>query len=258
MFAWIKRIFSEWSSDAKQLLGAPGSVVSEAWTFRPCPGDPHRTCSLPVAIHPCESKHILLAMPGWDGHIDGYAQKYAKLASFIVEKDVAAVVRSGNHPVSGVDFEISCVEQLRAMADHALANASRICGNNAPSLLLMGFSAGASAIAAIASSTPEVEGILLLAPSADAGAAAVQASMEAFTGNAHVIVGDQDQVVGDFPRQVASWSPPGARRELVLLPKCDHQFRGANNGRIMSQAPLWAFSELDPFPHPTAGRLLYE
>src|SRR3989344_1351842 len=51
------------------------------------------------------------------------------------------------------------------------------------------------------------------------------------------------------------FSPPS--RHLVVLPNCDHQFRGRVNGQIMSKAPLWAFAGEATFPSPEGGTVLY-
>lgn len=200
-------------------------------------------------------------MPGWDGAIDGYQQKYTKLAQFLVNQDIGAVIRCGNHPIDTVDFEESCQAQIQDLTRTALEKSEEICGSPSPDLYFMGFSAGASAMAASAHLFPQLKALLLMAPSTDAGYDAMKESLSQFSGAVSVIVGAADLVVGAFPREVATWGPQGPTaplRRLVVLPQCDHQFRGTRNGQILSQAPLWAFGQLDPFPHPEAGIILYD
>ena len=45
-----------------------------------------------------------------------------------------------------------------------------------------------------------------------------------------------------------------------MIPNCDHQFKGEVNGRIMSQAPFYAFATGDKpaFPDPNGGIKLYD
>lgn len=230
----------------------------EDWSYSPSLTHRGNCVSLPVEIHPHQSDRIIINMPGWDGAIDGYERKYTKLAEFLVEKGLGAVVRCGNHPVDHIDFEESCRAQIRDLIRTVLENPRDICASPNPDLYLMGFSAGASAIAAMAHLFPQAKALLLMAPSTDAGRDAMKQSLSQFPGAVSVIVGASDLVVGSFPKEVASWGPQGAPRKLAVIPRCDHQFRGQRNGQILSQAPLWAFADLDPFPHPDAGIILYE
>lgn len=50
-----------------------------------------------------------------------------------------------------------------------------------------------------------------------------------------------------------------SRRELFIIEHCDHNFRGEINGRIMSEAPFYAFAtgERPNFPDPLGGMVLY-
>ncbi|MDF1664184.1 MAG: hypothetical protein P1V97_20615 [Planctomycetota bacterium] len=233
----------------------------EIWSYSPSRDRREAPIPLPVEIHPHANGRLIINMPGWDGAIDGYQQKYTKLAEFLVEQGLGAVVRCGNHPVDRVDFEDACKAQIRDLTKTALEKAISICGSPTPELYFMGFSAGASAMAATAQLFPQLKALLLMAPSTDAGYDSMKASLSQFSGAVSVIVGAADLVVGSFPREVATWGPEGlsARsRRLVVIPQCDHQFRGARNGQILSQAPLWAFGDLDPFPHPDAGIILYD
>lgn len=210
-----------------------------------------------VAIHPLHSPRIILCLPGWDGDIDGYSQKYLKLAEFLVSQGAGAVVRAGNHPFDDLDYEDSCIAQARSMIDTAARNAVEICLTTNPDLCLMGYSAGASAFAAVASLFDSVKTLLLIAPSQDAGKERMKRSLSSFPGKVFIVSGDSDLEVGTFPQSLVHWGADLGRRTYVQIPQCDHQFSGIRNGRIMSQAPLWAFAGLAPFPHPDAGIVLY-
>lgn len=230
----------------------------ELWTISPTLLDRGHSHEVPVEIHPHSNGRLLINMPGWDGAIDGYEEKYRKLADFLVEQDIAAVIRCGNHPIEPFDYEESCRAQIRDLTKTALAKSVEICGSPTPELYYMGFSAGASAMAASAHLFPELQSMLLVAPSQDAGREPMRSALSQFHGSVYIVVGSADFVVGSFPQQVAQWGPPNAPRHFTLIPQCDHQFRGQKNGRILSQAPLWAFKQLDPFPHPDAGIVLYD
>lgn len=40
-------------------------------------------CSLDIAIHPADSEVVLLTVPGVDGSVDGFEDKYIKIAESI-------------------------------------------------------------------------------------------------------------------------------------------------------------------------------
>ena len=129
--------------------------------------------------------------------------------------------------------------------------------------MLMGFSAGASAIAGAAHHFPEVTKVLLYAPSGDMGQEAVRQGLRDFHGEVYIVIGAQDEVVGVEAGQLFYDLATGAsHKELFTIPDCGHQFRGEANGRIMSQAPFYAFAadatDRSPqFPDPTGGIRLY-
>jgi len=124
----------------------------------------------------------------------------------------------------------------------------------------MGFSSGASAIAGTAHEFPEVKRVLLYAPSGDMGQEAVRQGLRDFHGEVYIVIGDQDEVVGPQAGQLFNDLATGAaHKELFTIPNCGHQFRGEVNGRIMSEAPFYAFTvgQKPQFPDPAGGIRLY-
>jgi pimeloyl-ACP methyl ester carboxylesterase len=250
MLTWLKRMFGRRGLDLE--------LREETWRFDPSWDRSAEERDLWVAIHPAAASRIVIMQPGWNGTIDGYEQKYAKIAAHLVERGVGAVVRSANPIIPGYPFETTCKTVLRGVVEGVLERATEICGDPAPSLLLLGWSAGASAMAALAADFPSVERALLMAPSGDAGDEDVVAGLRRFTGDLFVVVGEEDEVVRDLPRELFGHATSARAKQLVLLPDCDHQFRGERNGRIMSHAPLWAFLDEEGFPDPALGIHLYD
>lgn len=212
---------------------------------------------LDIAIHPNDSGRIIINYPGAYGDIDGYNQKYKKLAAYIQDKKLGAVIRSGNDLSAGYTWDTD----LRQMLKYAQEHAKEICGKDDPEIYLMGFSAGASAIAAVAHDYESiVPKVLLFAPSGDTGEQAVRKGLGIYKGEVYIVIGQDDDVVGvDAGKTFYDIASSATHRELKVIPNCDHQFRGETNGRIMSQAPFWAFAqgEKPPFPLPFAGIRLY-
>lgn len=196
-----------------------------------------------IIVHPAESNAIIINFPGFNGQIDGYNNKYGKLAEFMQE-NIGAVIRSGNHHYGEIDYSESIQDDLKTIIDYAIENSKAITGKEDSDIYLMGFSAGASGVAAVAHAFPQVKKILLMAPSADAGMRAVKEGLRKFKGEVYVIAGEDDEIVGpETAPQIFSFVKTKATHKLEIIKNCDHQFRGTENGIIMSKAPLWAFGE---------------
>ena len=209
-----------------------------------------------IVTHPNLSRRIIVNLPGRRGDIDGFEDKYVKLSHHIQSTGLAAVVRTGND-FEGYPGDIN----LRAALTYTREHAWEICGEPNPEVFLMGFSAGAAAIAARAHEYPEVTRILLGAPATGLPGANVRQGMEKFTGETYIMIGDHDENVGtDSGQIIYDWAKNASHRELFLIPDCDHQFRGETNGRIMSEAPFYAFGtgEKPVFPDPAGGIKLYD
>ena len=213
-----------------------------------------------LRVHPNSNGVIVINYPGLDADIDGYANKYGNLGDFLQEK-VGAVLRTDNPHYAGFRYENSVQEHLRAVIDYALQHSQEISGKDADevSMYLMGFSAGASGIAAVAHKYPQVKKILLMAPSGDAGQEAVAEGLKQYTGECHIVIGENDEIVGvEAGNLFASMATAVSVVRSVIIPDCDHQFRGETNGRIMSAAPLWAFAGVGgERPSPEDGITLY-
>lgn len=214
-----------------------------------------------LRVHPNPNGTIVVNYPGYNGDIDGYANKYENLAGFLQQK-IGAVLRTDNPEFAGFDYRRSLQDHLRAVLDYALQHSREIAAEGADdtAIYLMGFSAGASGIAAVAHEYPQVKKILLMAPSGDAGQEAVTSGLQQYAGECNIVVGREDEVVGaGLAQRFASLATAASVVRSVVIPDCDHQFRGETNGRIMSASPLWAFANAGgETPSPEDGIILYE
>lgn len=210
-----------------------------------------------VAVHPYSNGVIVVNYPGITGNIDGYNNKYCQLADFLQERGLGTVVRMGNELIEDLPYPKGMIDNFKYVVEHCLAHGEQLSGKQNPTLYLMGFSAGASTIAAVAGDYSEVDKILLMAPSGDAGQSAVEKGLGKFKGEVYVAVGARDEVVGpEAGKTFYDLATPAKVRKLVVIPNCDHQFKGEINGRIMSKAPLWAFAGDTTFPSPKGGKTL--
>ena len=214
---------------------------------------------LEVAIHPYSNGIIVVNYPGITGDIDGYNNKYGQQADFVQKKGIGTVVRVGNEHFPNLPYPEGMIDNFKCVLDYCIANGTALSGKQNPKLYLMGFSAGASTIAAVAGDYSVVEKILLMAPSGDAGQDAVEKGLGKFTGEVYITVGENDGLVGVKAGQIFYDLATTAKiRKLEIIPNCNHQFFGEANSRIMSKAPLWAFAGDKTFPSPEGGKKLYD
>jgi dienelactone hydrolase len=213
---------------------------------------------LGIAVHPNKNGIIVVNYPGITGDIDGYSNKYGKQADFVQEKGIGTVVRMGNPYFRELPYPGGMIDNFKFILDYCLKNGKELSGEADPTLYLMGFSAGSSTIAAVASSYSAVEKILLMAPTGDAGQEAIKIGLNKFAGEVYVAIGDSDEIVGHQAGQAFYDLAKSAKvKKLEIIPDCGHQFIGEANGKIMSKAPLWAFAGDTTFPSPDGGKILY-
>lgn len=210
-----------------------------------------------MAIHPTSYGKIIINYPGADGSLDGYNHKYKTLAEYIVAQKLASVVRIPNKHTFGLGWDLC----LRKAVDYVIAHSLEICGVKKPEIFLMGFSAGAGGIAMIAWEYPEVSKILLLEPTLKVGQRLVLDGIRQYCGELCIVVGSGEEALGiEVGNMIMEAAVCASKKELFEIPHCNHQFMGEANGRIVSQAPLYAFSDHKDlrFPDPTGGIQLYD
>jgi pimeloyl-ACP methyl ester carboxylesterase len=194
---------------------------------------------------------LTIIYPGFNGEIDGYSQKYLKIATMI-SGTVGPVLQADNQ------FD------NKNYSDLAKARLARIIQygkdvmeqrGKKPDVYLAGFSAGAAAVAAIAGTDPRIKKILIIAPSRDVSPEDVAISLDQFIGETYIAVGDADEVVGTKYSETLAKRAQNAK--LFIAPDADHQFRGTEQGKLMSSLFKWSFEENHPDPNPNNGIVLY-
>ena len=207
---------------------------------------------LDIAVHDSDNKTIILNMPGYNEDSDGLGNKYLHLADLLQDRNMGTIVRLGNKKYDGLNFASTMRGNLRFAIDYCQSM------DHFERLYLMGFSAGASAIAAVAADYPSIEKILLVAPSCDAGLKYVEKGLKKYRGEAYFATGENDDIADpDFVRELHDLSYVATRKQFVTIPNCNHNFSGEDNSRVISKAPFWAFREDETFPSPEGGTILY-
>lgn len=221
---------------------------------------PHEEFSpaMELAIHPNNSGRIIVNIPGYNGAIDGYEDKHKKLAILMQQENLGAVLRIANR---ANDYP-RMLGSLKRAIEYGLEHAEEICGSDNPEVCLIGTSAGGGAISAVSSEYPNVKGLLLMAPGDNPDRRIVRRGLSRFTGELYIVIGADDNIVGPGAGQIFYDMAINAshKEEPFIIPACDHNFKGEKNGRIMSEAPFYAFAKGDKpaFPDPTGGVKLYD
>lgn len=82
-------------------------------------------------------------------------------------------------------------------------------------------------------------------------------SLSKFEGEVGIVVGDHDAVGPQGGKFYYDAFANASQRQLIVVPNCNHQFMGRENGQIMAKAPRWAFAGDPTFPSPEGGLVLY-
>lgn len=174
-------------------------------------------CSLDIGLHPAKSDTVLLIIPGVDGSVNGYEDKYIRMAEQAQDKHGVAVVRMANPFISSFHWE----SNPRRILDYIASNASTITGSNeAPRIKVMAHSAGASIIARIAHEYDNITDILLTNPAEKLGGDAIRQGLKKTNANVTAIFGEKD------PSVSFSEALQGDGHSVVVLEGVDHNFSG--------------------------------
>lgn len=244
----VQNVLLEWEAEANKPDCTGNRVMGQ-----------HYRLALDLAIHPNQSRRIIINYPGLRGEKDGYMDKHRKLAQIMQGENLGAVVRGkgpGHPDFNGFSFDV----QLRKMIEFSVEYAKALSGSSSPEIMLIGTSAGGGVAAAIAHEYEEISRILLMAPGNNIGLKQIRYGLANFSGEVTIVIGKDDTNVG----AVSGWkylelSTGASRRKLFNLSNCGHNFEGEQNGRIMSQAPFYAFAEgkRPKFPNLEGGIALY-
>jgi pimeloyl-ACP methyl ester carboxylesterase len=220
-----------------------------------------------IAIHPKISPNIIINLPGFNGSLDGYENKYVKLAEYITSKDLAAVIRMPNTVPRFAcrynTYGIFNVKALKNVIKYAIENSESICGQTNPNIYLIGTSAGGGIVSLVAWMFKEVKKILLVCPangnSVDYGNAIHD--LQLFSGDVSIISGMDDEIIDLYSINqfnVSAQTGFAKNIKLHIVPDCGHNFEGEQNGRILSRAPFWAFADDEDFPEFKESCKLYD
>jgi len=193
-------------------------------------------CSLDIAIHPADSKIVLLTVPGVDGSVDGFEDKYIKIAESIQEKYGAAIVRMANPFITSYHWE----SNIRQSLNYIIENTEQITGHKDAEIRIMAHSAGAAIVAQTAWEYPEITRILLVNPATKLGIDKIKYGLSEFGGDRITIMfGSEDPSVGDVD-EIAKISE-AKNVHTYTLEGVDHNFSGESLEAFIAAPALYLF-----------------
>lgn len=193
-------------------------------------------CSLDIAIHPADSKVVLLTVPGVDGSVDGFEDKYIKIAESIQEKYGAAIVRIANPFITSYHWEYN----IRQALNYILENAEEITDHKDTEIRIMAHSAGAAIVAQIAWEYPEITQILLVNPATKLDIEKIKYGLSEIGGSKiTVLFGSEDPSVGDVD-EIAKLSE-AKNVHTHILEGVDHNFSGESLEAFITAPSLYLF-----------------
>lgn len=181
-------------------------------------------CSLDMAVHPAKSNIIILTVPGVDGSVDGYDEKYKRIASNVNADNKAAVVRIGNPFITSFHWE----SNIRRALEYIEQNAKSISGSDEFELRIMAHSAGAAVVASLAWEYPQIGRLLLVNPAKKLWTERVVSNLGEFQ-SGHVYV-----VSGEFDDSKELPMPLNSKLKKILITNADHNFSGESLNYFVS------------------------
>ena len=193
-------------------------------------------CSLDIAIHPADSKVVLLTVPGVDGSVDGFKNKYIKIAESIQEKYGAAIVRMANPFITSYHWE----SNIRRTLVYIMKHTEEITGHKDIDVRIIAHSAGAATVAQIAWEYPEITRILLINPATKLGIDKIKYGLSEFgVDRITVMFGSEDPSVGDVD-EIAKLSE-AKNVHTHILEGVDHNFSGGSLEAFITAPALYLF-----------------
>lgn len=165
--------------------------------------------ALIIGRHPSPTSGRLLIIYG--GHrvpVDGYHHRFRGIGEELAASGHCAVIHSSDPLGSSTD--------LKNVIAYALKHARELTGRDDPEISLAGHSAGATAVARVATSFP-VSRLLLVAPSK-------AVDLKDYKGHLVCFAGSKDTDCLENSEQIRKTATQSASCEVVTVPGADHLF----------------------------------
>ncbi|MBP9738733.1 alpha/beta hydrolase [Candidatus Saccharibacteria bacterium] len=197
-------------------------MKSTSLHWRPSKNGVTVDASLDVVVHPGKTNEVVLIVPGVDGSVDGYEDKYIKMANLITDHYGSAVVRISNPFISSFHWE----DNIRKALEFIEAGQSDYFDVKPASIRIIGHSAGASVAAWLAHEYPKVRQLTLINMAEKLEADRIEEGLKSFDGSVELVYGSEDPSI-EFGRKL------GDKYKLTVVEGADHNFSGDHTERFI-------------------------
>lgn len=196
-------------------MSKPHKVIQDVIRWNPGHNGITIDASMDVRVHSLPSSRVVLILPGVDGSVDGYENKYVRMADRIVEKQNKAVVRVSNDFISSFHWE----DNFRKAVEHINSNAKQLFGNEDVLIEVIAHSAGASVASWLSHEYPNIDKILLINLAAELQQEKILDGLMKYKGNVNLVFGSNDPSLS-----FSAILPANIR--VTTIDGADHYFSG--------------------------------
>lgn len=183
-----------------------------------------------LVINYGKSNRYVLLIPGIDGSVNGYKDKYKTIAKRLVQDYDATVVQMSNPHVPSGKWELSVCKVLNYIETQVKKSIDA-------NLYVMGFSLGGYLIGTIAYEYDYITKLLLINPAKMLDTEPLLTGLDKFNGQATILFGGQD-ITADI---IDKMTETGSRVEMVN--GADHYFSGEHFNTFCDAPSKYLFKE---------------
>lgn len=190
-------------------------VIEHTLAWKAGKGEMAIDTTLDVRVHKLQSDKVVVILPGVDGSVDGFENKYVRMADNITSKQRKAVVRLSNPFISYYHWE----DNLREALAYVEENAQQLFGTEEISIEIIGHSAGAAAAASLAWEYPAIKKLLLINTAPAVGPERIVDGLSKYSNEVQFVFGSEDPAI-----KFTETLPDDAK--INVIEGADHYFSG--------------------------------
>lgn len=169
-------------------MSKPPKLIEDTIRWKPSHNSISINASMDIRVHSLPSNRVVLILPGVDGSVDGYENKYVRMADRIIENQNKAVVRVSNDFITSFHWE----DNFRNAVDYINNNAKEYFGSDAVAIEVIAHSAGASVTSWLSHEYPNIDKILLINLAAELKKEKILDGLMKYKGNVNLVFGSND------------------------------------------------------------------
>lgn len=188
--------------------------------------------SIDLEYFPTDTRKIIINSAGYEGNLHGIKNNFLKIGRLMgKEKCGSFVIYQHTGFWNLLDNALLALESissdLQDVIDFCNQNSFKISKSGKPKLYLSGFSMGGGAAAITGAKNPDVEKMLLIAPSPEKREDLIVKWLGEYRGEIYFVHGQRDGIISWLnSKNFAKAAKKAKKVELVTIKNCDHRFTG--------------------------------